>query len=204
MRKETQDLWNLVEPYARAAGLELVELEYGRDEGGWCLRIYIDRPWSAELDSAPRLPGQGEPHDLFHAPAIGHEECERVSRDVSAALDVADIIASTYRLEVSSPGLERPLRRQQDFQRFAGQKVKLKTTDPVGGRRNFSGILVGASEGAVEVECEGQSYKVPLALVAKANLVPDWAAEFRRASSGEASADRAARGGSLNRQRRAS
>jgi len=204
MRKDTQDLWNLVEPYARAAGLELVELQYGRDEGGWCLRIFIDRPWSGELDSAPRLPGQDEPHELFHAPAIGHEECERVSRDVSAALDVADMITHAYRLEVSSPGLERPLRREQDFQRFAGQKVKLRTTDPVEGRRNFSGTLVGAREGVVEVECDGQSCKVPLDLVAKANLVPDWAAEFRRASDGQASAGRPSGGGSLNSHRRAS
>jgi len=205
MRKETNDLWNLVDPYIRAAGLELVELQYGRDEGGWALRIFIDRPWNPEHDAGPRLPGQGEPHELFRASPVGHEDCERISRDVSAALDVADVIANAYRLEVSSPGLERPLRRQQDFQRFAGQKVKIRTTDPVDGRRNFSGTIVGAKDGAVEVQCEGQSCKVPLDVVAKANLVPDWAAEFRRASGEAASADQhSSGGGALNSHRRAS
>jgi ribosome maturation factor RimP len=204
MRKETNDLWNLVEPYARAAGLELVELQYGREDGGWTLRIYIDRPWSPEQDTAPRLPGQGEPHELFQAAPISHEDCERISRDVSAALDVADLISNAYRLEISSPGLERPLRREQDFRRFVGQKVKIRTTDPVDGRRNFSGTLAGASGGVVDVECDGQSCKVPLNLVAKANLVPDWAAEFRRVSSGEASAERPAGGRTLNNHRRAS
>ena len=206
MRKETNDLWNLVEPYARAAGLELVELQYGREDGGFTLRIFIDRPWGAQQDGGPRLPGQsgGEAHELFRSPPISHDDCERISRDVSAALDVADLIPNAYRLEVSSPGLERPLRREQDFQRFAGQKVKIRTTDPVDGRRNFSGTLVGASGGVVEVECDGQSCKVPLNVVAKANLVPDWAAEFRRASSGEAEAEHPTGGRTLNSHRRAS
>jgi len=205
MRKETNDLWNLVEPYVRAAGLELVEIQYGRDEGGWALRVFIDRAWTPEADSAPRLPGQGEPHELFRAPPISHEDCERISRDISAALDVADLIPNAYRLEVSSPGIERPLRREQDFARFAGQKVKIRTTDPVEGRRNFSGVLGGAKAGVVDVECEGQSYKIPLDCVAKANLVPDWAAEFRRASGEAASADgHPTGGGTLNSHRRAS
>src|SRR3954447_16586694 len=85
MRKETNDLWTLVEPYARAAGLELVELEYVRESGAWTLRIFIDRPWSPERDSGPRLPGQGAdagPHELFRASPVGHEDCERISRDV--------------------------------------------------------------------------------------------------------------------------
>jgi ribosome maturation factor RimP len=210
MRKETNALWTLVEPYARAAGLELVELEYVRESGAWTLRIFIDRPWSPEQDGGPRLPGQGGgnrdagPHELFRSPPIGHDDCERISRDVSAALDVADIIPTAYRLEVSSPGLERPLRREQDFQRFAGQKVKIRTTDPVDGRRNFSGTLAGASGGVVEVECDGRSCRVPIDLVAKANLVPDWAAEFRRASSGEAEAEHPTGGRTLNSHRRAS
>ena len=178
MRKEIADLWDLVEPYARAAGFDLVELQSGREEGGWVLRIYIDRPWSQ--DAGPRLPGSTEQHELFRAPPISHEDCERVSRDVSAPLDVADLIPHTYRLEVSSPGLERPLRREQDFRRFAGQKVKIRTTDAVEGRRHFSGTLVGARDGAAEVDCEGQSYRVPIDAVARAHLVPDWAAEFGR------------------------
>jgi ribosome maturation factor RimP len=120
---------------------------------------------------------------------VGFEDCERVSRDVSAALDVADVIPHGYVLEVSSPGLERPLRREQDFRRFAGQQVKIRSLEPVEGRRNFSGTLVGAQAGVAEVESDGRTYRVPIDLVARANLVPDWAAEFRRSggSPGEAS-----------------
>jgi ribosome maturation factor RimP len=183
MQKEIADLWNLVEPYVTGAGCELVELQWGREEGGWVLRVYIDRPWRP--DAGPRLPGQSEagPHALFEAPTIGFEDCERVSRDLSAALDVADRIQHGYRLEVSSPGLERPLRREKDFLRFAGRKVKIRTGDIIGGRRNFSGTLLGAAGGVVEVQCDDRSYEVPIDDIARANLVPDWDAEFRRASS---------------------
>src|SRR5687768_8757149 len=135
MRKEIANLWNLVEPVAQAAGFDLVELEWGREEGGWVLRLYIDRPFEAERDSAPRLPGATGPDPLFAGPTIGLPECERMSRDTSAALDVADVIKHAYRLEVSSPGLERPLRRERDFRRFAGRKAKIRTNSPVDGRR---------------------------------------------------------------------
>jgi ribosome maturation factor RimP len=181
MRKEIADLWNLVVPYAEGAGFDLVELQWGREDGGWVLRVFIDRPFRA--DDGPRLPGGGAGAlaEALEPSGISFEDCERVSRDISAALDVADLITQAYRLEVSSPGLERPLRREQDFRRFVGRKVKIRTTDAVDGRRNFSGILVGALSGVVEVECDGRSHKVPIDLMMRANLVPDWAAEFRRA-----------------------
>jgi ribosome maturation factor RimP len=178
MRKDIAELWKLIEPYTQGAGFDLVELQWGRDGGGWALRIFIDRPFTP--GDGPRLPGADRIDSLFEAEPVSHEDCERVSRDVSAALDVADVIPHGYVLEVSSPGLERPLRREQDFQRFAGQEVKIRTTDPVEGRRNFSGTLVGAKAGVVEVSAEGRTFRVPIDLVAKANLVPDWAAEFRR------------------------
>jgi hypothetical protein len=95
-------------------------------------------------------------------------------------LDVADVIHHTYKLEVSSPGIDRPLRREQDFRRFAGQPVKIRCTEPSEGRRNFSGVLRGAENGRVEVDCEGKVYQLPVATIARANLVPDWDAEFRR------------------------
>ena len=88
MRKENADLWNLAEPYVKGAGFDLVELEWGREEGGWILRLFIDRPWSP--DSGPRLPGATGPDQLFDLPPVGFEDCERVSRDVSAALDVVE------------------------------------------------------------------------------------------------------------------
>lgn len=169
MRKEAEQLWNLAEPHVAGAGFDLVELDFSRGPGGWVLRLYIDRP------------GAGG------AASVGFEDCERVSRDVSAALDVADSIPHAYQLEVSSPGIDRPLRRQADFGRFAGQRVRIRTTDLVEGRRNFSGTIRDAHDGVVEVECDGRSYQVPIGAIARANLVPDWEAEIRKANSRSAS-----------------
>ena len=175
MRNDIDDLWRLLEPPIEGAGLELVELQWNREPEGWVLRVFIDRP------EGPKLPG-GNAQDpaVFDPMYVGHEDCERVSCDLSATLDVADCIHHAYRLEVSSPGIDRPLRRERDFNRFAGQKVKIRTTDPVEGRRNFSGALAGAKDGQVEVDCEGRSYQLPIKMIARANLVPDWEAEFHR------------------------
>jgi ribosome maturation factor RimP len=126
---------------------------------------------------------------------VGFQECERVSRDLSAALDVANPIPHAYRLEVSSPGIDRPLRRERDFARFAGSAAKIKTTEAVEGRRNFQGVIRGAEDGVVDVECDGRSYQLPLDAIARANLVPDWAAEFRRAGGQRAPLDDRREGG---------
>jgi ribosome maturation factor RimP len=168
MRKDVQQLWNLVEPHVKGAGLDLVELEWTRDPSGWLMRVYMDRPGVDPSDPSTGVP-------------VSFEDCERVSRDISAALDVADVISHTYRLEVSSPGIDRPLRRTQDFQRFTGQKVKVRTTDAVDGRKNFSGTIRDAHDGVVEIESDGRSFQVPLEVIARAHLVPDWDAEFRKA-----------------------
>ncbi len=181
MRKETADLWNLVEPHVRGAGLDLIELNWGQEPGGWVMRVFIDRL----PEDGPRLPADavGSVDPLFPSATITHQECERVSRDLSAALDVSNAIPHAYHLEVSSPGLDRPLRRLQDFRRFAGQKIKVRTTDAVDGRRNFSGVLRDAHDGVVEIECEGRSYQVPVDAVARAHLVPDWAGELKKSRS---------------------
>jgi ribosome maturation factor RimP len=184
MRTEAQVLWKLVEPPIAGAGLDLIELQWNREGEGWVLRVFIDRP------EPPHLPGTSEPPaDVLPHLALCHEDCERVSRDLSAALDVADVIHHTYKLEVSSPGIDRPLRREQDFRRFAGQAVKIRCTEPSEGRRNFSGVLRGAQDGQVEVDCDGKVYHLPIATVARANLVPDWAAEFRRQGAARAGED---------------
>jgi ribosome maturation factor RimP len=175
MRKEIDDLWRLVDPPIQGAGLELVELQWNREAEGWVLRVFIDRP------EGPKLPGEAASDAPGFEPIfVSHEDCEQVSRDLSATLDVADIIHHTYRLEVSSPGIDRPLRLERDFARFAKQNAKIRTTDPVEGRRNFSGVLLGAQDGHVNIDCEGKSYQLPIAMIARANLVPDWDAEFRR------------------------
>jgi ribosome maturation factor RimP len=182
MRKEIDDLWRLCEPPIQGAGLELVELSWNREPEGWVLRVFIDRP------EGPKLPGAEEREAAVFEPMyVSHKDCERISRDLSATLDVADHIHHAYRLEVSSPGIDRPLRRERDFIRFAGQKARIRTTDPVEGRRNFSGVLLGAKEAQVQIDCDGRSYQLPVGIIARANLVPDWDAEFhRRKEAGQA------------------
>ena len=171
MRKDLKDLWLLAEPYVRDAGFELVEATSGREATGWVLRLFIDVSEDAAKAGA----------------AVSHEDCARVSRDVSAALDVANLITHAYQLEVSSPGLDRPLRREGDFARFVGQNARVKLSEEggeaVGGRRNFSGTIRSAKDGRVEIECDGRSYLLPIDGIAKANLVPDWEREFHRSAS---------------------
>lgn len=178
MKASFTDLWNLVEPYVRDANLELVELEFGREPEGFVLRVYIDCQRSTgSLGSSPLSNEAGE--DVH----VSHEDCERVSRDLSAALDVSQMITNAYRLEVSSPGIERPLRREVDFQRFQGQRAKVRTHQPVDGRRNFSGTLQGANDGIVLIDCDGLECRVPIADIAKAHLLTDWAEEFRKSEA---------------------
>jgi ribosome maturation factor RimP len=171
MRKEIQDLWTLAEPYVNDAGFDLVEVQSGREASGWVVRLFIDRLPQAESDSPA------------NSATICHEDCERVSRDISAALDVADLIPHAYQLEVSSPGLDRPLRRERDFARFVGRSARIRLSEGVEGRRNFSGTLRGAHDGLVEIECDGRSYQLPISGVMQAKLVPDWEAEFHRSAS---------------------
>jgi ribosome maturation factor RimP len=176
MRKDLKDLWLLTEPYVRDAGFDLIEVSSGRESTGWVVRLFIDSPSSSSGASV----------------TVSHDDCARVSRDVSAALDVADIIKNAYQLEVSSPGLDRPLRREGDFARFVGQSARIRLGDGVGnvvageggaGRRNFSGVIRAAKDGRVEIECDGRSYQLPIDDIAKANLVPDWEHEFHRSAS---------------------
>jgi len=183
MRKEIDELWRLCEPPIQGAGLEIVELQWNREPEGWVLRVFIDRP------EGPRLPGGGGEGDapLFGPMYVSHEDCERVSRDLSATLDVANCIHHAYRLEVSSPGIDRPMRRENDFNRFAGRDAKIRMTESVEGRRNFSGVLAGAKDGQVQIVCEGKPYALPIAGIVRANLIPDWDAEFHRgAGAGKA------------------
>jgi ribosome maturation factor RimP len=164
MRKDLQDLWLLAEPYVRDAGFDLIEVQYGREQRGLVLRLFIDRPEG-------KSEGTG---------GINVDDCERVSRDVSAALDVADKISQAYQLEVSSPGLDRPLRRERDFARFVGESARIRLTEGVEGRRNFTGTIRGAKDGHVEIACDGRSYELPIDDITRASLIPNWDKEFAR------------------------
>ena len=101
------------------------------------------------------------------------DDCERVSHQISGVLDVEDAIDGRYVLEVSSPGLDRPLGDARDFERFSGHEVRLRTDVPVNGQRNFKGLLRGLRGGQVVLEMDGQEVALPLERVEKARLVPD-------------------------------
>lgn len=99
------------------------------------------------------------------------EDCARVSRAISAILDVEDPIAGAYSLEVSSPGIDRPLTRPKDYDRFRGHEAKIETHEPVAGRKRFRGILLGLAGSGVRIDSEGAEITLPLADIAKAKLV---------------------------------
>jgi ribosome maturation factor RimP len=151
--------WKIAEPILANEGLELVDVEYGREGGRWALRLVVDKPGSG--------PGN----------AVGIDDCQRASHAVETALEVADLIEHEYALEVSSPGIERPLTRPEHFQRFVGQKVKIKTFGPLFDppRKNFSGTLVAFQDDAAEVEVEGAGrFRIARKEIAKAHLKAPW------------------------------
>jgi len=138
----------VVEPAVRALGYELILVELAGAGGRRSLRLYIDQDGG-----------------------VGLSDCVAVSREVSALLDVEDPIDGPFVLEVSSPGVDRPLVRPEDFERFTGELVKLRTRRPVEGRRTFSGVLIGLIEGDVVVEDDaGDGHRVPLDAVKTANV----------------------------------
>jgi ribosome maturation factor RimP len=128
-----------------------VDVEW-KNESGWILRVFIDGPGGVGLD-----------------------DCARVSHQISTTLDVEDPISAHYSLEVSSPGLNRPLKKEADFRRFVGQKAKIRTKHPLGvvehGRRNFSGTLVSVENGNIKIDVGDQVCDVAVTDVEKANLV---------------------------------
>lgn len=149
--KELQEhVAGLMEPMLVREGYELVEVEISGSGPRTLLRLFIDKKGGVTLD-----------------------DCASVSEAVDAILDVDDPFESTYTLEVSSPGLDRPLRKRADFERFVGRKVHVKTYGPVegaGNRKVFPGVLVGLEGDSVKVDVDGTPFLVPLEAIAKANL----------------------------------
>lgn len=144
-----EELNRLLEPTVERLGYELcdVEVKVGRRDG--VVRLFIDKP-----------------------DGVGLEDCEVVSHQVSAVLDVEDPLPGHYVLEVSSPGLDRRLKKPEHFQRFMGEDVRVKLRFPIDGRRNFRGALKAADEEHIEVEVDGESHRLPMATIATARLVP--------------------------------
>jgi ribosome maturation factor RimP len=159
----------VVGPVLAAHGVEGVELCWRTDQGGWVLELTIERPGS-------RVPGEGVTVDL----------CSDVSRDLSAALDVADAIPHRYRLEVGSPGLDRKLYSPSDYERFAGQLAKLKLSEPLDAQAVLTGTLQGRDDaGDVLVDTDKGVLSVPLGKIKSAQLVFDWDAHKGKPKGGK-------------------
>jgi ribosome maturation factor RimP len=156
-------------------GLELFDLQFRRESAGWVLRVIVDRPWHGSPTAAP-MPDEtaAVAHDAAAADVVGIEDCQRVSQDLSAILDVEDELlelpAGKYTLEVSSPGLDRPLRRDTDYVRFQGRLAKIVTTEPIGGQSSFAGRLAGVEHGRVMLIEGRRTHEIPLGLVKRARL----------------------------------
>jgi ribosome maturation factor RimP len=145
---ERDVIGKIIERVAAREGLELVHWETVGPRNNFVLRIYIDKPGG-----------------------VNHGDCEKVSNQVGTLLDVEDLIANRYTLEVSSPGIERGLYKRADYERFAGNRVKIKLFAPLGGQRNFRGTLVGIGGDTVSIDTDSAGrIEIPYEQIAKANI----------------------------------
>jgi ribosome maturation factor RimP len=143
-----QSIINLIEPVLMAEGLELVDVEYKKEGKSWVLRVFIDKEEGVKV-----------------------EDCQKVSHLTGDLIDIEEIIQTPFNLEVSSPGLDRPLKREKDFIKFKGRQIRLHSIAPIDGRRKFIGTLADFKDQTVFMDLEGNSFKILLSQVAKANLV---------------------------------
>ncbi len=139
--------WSEFEPHLQEQGYELVEVEYGGGSRNRILRLFIDKEDGITLD-----------------------DCSAAAQLLNPLLDVGEFIDAKYTLEVSSPGVSRPLRKPADFEKYAGDAVRVSTHAPSGGRRKFKGTLQGIRDGLVVLECDGQECEIHIENVKKANL----------------------------------
>ncbi len=145
------ELASLIEPTIEQLGYELADLELKLGGRNGVVRVFIDKPDGVDLT-----------------------DCEIVSRQLSAVLDVEDALPGHYTLEVSSPGLDRKLTKPEHFQRFIGETIRVKLRFPVAGRRNYSGALRAADEEKIEVEVDGESHSLQIATIESARLIPSF------------------------------
>jgi ribosome maturation factor RimP len=137
----------IIESLAAEEGCELVDMTYQREPQGWVLRVYIDRPGGVTVG-----------------------DCQKISTQIGDTLEGKDIMRYAYNLEVSSPGLNRPLKKAADFERFAGRLVRIKTRAPIDGRRNFLGRLTGCADGLVCLDIDGTCVRLPLDSIGRAHI----------------------------------
>ena len=144
-----QDLSALFEPVIQSMGYELVGIEFQGSTQHGTLRVYID-----------------------HENGIGVDDCVAISHQISAILDVEEPLQQAYDLEVSSPGINRPLFKARDYEQFSGHSAKIKMAVPLHGRKNFKGVLQGVTDSKfVQILVDNEDYELPISDIAKANLV---------------------------------
>ena len=143
------ELINLIGPTIEQLGYELSDLELNLGGHDGVIRVFIDKPDGVDLT-----------------------DCEAVSRQLSAIFDVDDPLPGRYRLEVSSPGLDRTLTKPEHFRRFMGETIRVKLRFPVAGRRNYRGALLAADDENIEIEVDGESHSLQMATIESARLIP--------------------------------
>lgn len=165
-REQLTRIRETAERVVRSHGLDIFDVQLRRESIGTVLRVIIDRPDRG----VPEKPEE----------AVGIEECQRVSQDLSAVLDVEEeelgeaALGQHYTLEVSSPGLDRPLRHEADYRRFQGRLAKLVTMEPINGQSAFSGRLVALENGEVVLEEGRKTHRVPFARIKRAQLAVEF------------------------------
>ncbi len=159
MTDKATQIATLLAPTVRSLGVELLGIEYLPAPGSAVLRLYIDVP----ADAGDRR-------------QVGIEDCGAVSREVSAQLDVEDPISGNYTLEVSSPGVDRPLFAPEQFARFLGERAKVGLKLPQDGRRRLQGVIAAVDGDRITFDVDGAPVQVGFDNIDKARLVPDWAA----------------------------
>lgn len=143
----TDRVTKIVNPILSSDGIELVGVEYRRETRGSVLRLYIDKEGGITVD-----------------------DCTRISREVGRILDVENLIDAFYTLEVSSPGLTRPLKTEKDFMKHQNRLISVKTVEPIENRRQFKGRLLRMLDKGIEIESDGEVFRIPFSSIAKANL----------------------------------
>jgi ribosome maturation factor RimP len=148
-------IWELATQIADGEAMEVIDVELRREgtRAGRVLRVYLDKEGGPNVD-----------------------DLGRVSRQLSELLDSQDIVEGSYTLEVSSPGINRPLKKPEHFQRFIGKRVRVRTGDMIDGRRSFLGILSEVSGDTIRIEVEGKPYQIPFSMIEKSNYEHDWSA----------------------------
>ncbi|HXG31413.1 MAG TPA: ribosome maturation factor RimP [Thermodesulfobacteriota bacterium] len=149
--KVIDDVREILDPLIQEEGLELVDIEYRREGRGKVLRIYIDKEGGVTIG-----------------------DCTKISRELGVLLDIHDVVPGPYTLEVSSPGLNRALKKPRDFERFKGRKVRIKTRSSIEGRVFFIGRLLDFTDNMASVDVDGRTYLIPYEEIERANLELDF------------------------------